>query len=70
MPKMKSHVVFFINNHNYFIAKSNVLGTWSESDQNWEAFFKRTYPEISLNHGKIFHFSENELLDFINTNKR
>jgi|TARA_B110000438_G_C15501109_1_gene515717 hypothetical protein len=69
MTKKKSHVVFFLSNNQYYIAKSNVLGTWSESDQNWEAFFKRTYPEINLEKGEIFHFSPNELLDFINTNK-
>jgi hypothetical protein len=69
MTEKKSHVVFFISNQKYFIAKSNVLGTWSENDQNWEAFFKRTYPETNVQNGEIFHFTQDELLDFINNAK-
>tara|TARA_B100000945_G_scaffold256239_1_gene213637 strand:+ start:284 stop:502 length:219 start_codon:yes stop_codon:yes gene_type:complete len=69
MTKSFTHSVFLINNDEYYISEYDVLGTWDDTDKNWEAFFKRTYPELSNKVGKILKFRNDELLDFINKNK-
>ena len=47
MGKNFTHSVYLLDNDNYFISQYDVLGTWDDTDENWEAFFKRTYPELS-----------------------
>ena len=66
MGKKFTHSVYLLDNDNYFISEYDVLGTWDDTDENWEAFFKRTYPELSNKSGKILKFENDELLDFIN----
>lgn len=66
MGKNFTHSVYLLDNDNYFISEYDVLGTWDDTDENWEAFFKRTYPELSNKSGKILKFENDELLDFIN----
>ena len=69
MEKKYSHSLYLLENNEYYISKYDVLGTWDDTDENWEAFFKRTYPELSDKSGKIFKFEPDELLDFINSLK-
>lgn len=66
MGKNFTHSVYLLDDDNYFISEYDVLGTWDDTDENWEAFFKRTYPELSNKSGKILKFENDELLDFIN----
>ena len=66
MKKTFTHSVYHVSNNEYYISEYEVLGTWDDTDENWEAFFKRTYPELSNNSGKILKFKNDELLDFIN----
>ena len=66
MGKNFTHSVYLLDDDNYFISEYDVLGTWDDTDENWEAFFKRTYPELSNKSGKILKFGNDELLDFIN----
>ena len=66
MGKNFTHSVYLLDYDNYFISEYDVLGTWDDTDENWEAFFKRTYPELSNKSGKILKFENDELLDFIN----
>ena len=66
MGKKFTHSVYLLDNDNYFVSEYDVLGTWDDTDENWEAFFKRTYPELSNKSGKILKFENDELLDFIN----
>ncbi len=60
-----THSVYFINEDEYYISKFEVIGNYEDSDQNWEAYFKRTYPKIHNKSGKVLKFNEDELLDFI-----
>ena len=66
MEKTFTHSVYHVSNNEYYISEYEVLGTWDDTDENWEAFFKRTYPELSNKSGKILKFKNDELLDFIN----
>lgn len=66
MEKTYTHSVYFISDSEYYITEYEVLGTWDDTNENWEAFFKRTYPELSNKTGKILKFQNDELLDFIN----
>lgn len=66
MEKFFTHSVYLVSNDEYYISEYEVLGTWDDTDENWEAFFKRTYPELSNKSGKILKFKNDELLDFIN----
>ena len=66
MGKNFTHSVYLLDDDNYFISEYDVLGTWDDTDENWEAFFKRTYPELSNKSGMILKFENDELLDFIN----
>ena len=66
MEKTFTHSVYHISDNEYYISEYEVLGTWDDTDENWEAFFKRTYPELSNKSGKILKFKNDELLDFIN----
>ena len=52
MNKNYTHTLYLVDNNEYYISKYDVLGTWDDTDENWEAFFKRTYPELS---DKIFN---------------
>ena len=65
MKKTFTHSVYHVSNNEYYISEYEVLGTWDDTDENWEAFFKRTYPELSNKSGKILKFQNDELLDFI-----
>ena len=47
MKKTFTHSVYHVSNNEYYISEYEVLGTWDDTDENWEAFFKRTYPELS-----------------------
>tara|TARA_B100000214_G_scaffold25319_1_gene16637 strand:+ start:55 stop:273 length:219 start_codon:yes stop_codon:yes gene_type:complete len=69
MEKKFTHSVYHVSNSEYYISEYEVLGTWDDTDENWEAFYKRTYPELSNKVGKILKFRNDELLDFINKNK-
>ena len=69
MGKKFTHSVHHVSNSEYYISEYEVLGTWDDTDENWEAFYKRTYPELSNKVGKILKFRNDELLDFINKNK-
>ena len=69
MKKNYTHSVYLTGNNEYYISKYDVLGTWDDTDENWEAFFKRTYPELGNKTGKILKFESDELLDFINSRK-
>tara|TARA_B100000579_G_scaffold77767_1_gene60317 strand:- start:510 stop:737 length:228 start_codon:yes stop_codon:yes gene_type:complete len=69
MNKNYTHTLYLVDNNEYYISKYDVLGTWDDTDENWEAFFKRTYPELSDKNGKILKFKSDELLDFINSLK-
>ena len=69
MNKNYTHALYLVDNNEYFISKYDVIGTWDDTDENWEAFFKRTYPELSDKNGKILKFESDELLDFINSLK-
>ncbi|MBK65892.1 MAG: hypothetical protein CL769_02960 [Chloroflexi bacterium] len=69
MNKNYTHTLYLVDNNEYYISKYDVLGTWDDTDENWEAFFKRTYPELSDKNGKILKFESDELLDFINSLK-
>ena len=66
MKKTFTHSVYHVSNNEYYISEYEVLGSWDDTDENWEAFFKRTYPELSNKSGKILKFKNDELLDFIN----
>ena len=66
MEKKFTHSVYHVSDNEYYISEYEVLGTWDDTDENWEAFFKRTYPELSNKSGKILKFQNDELLDFIN----
>ena len=66
MEKTFTHSVYHISDNEYYISEYEVLGAWDDTDENWEAFFKRTYPELSNKSGKILKFQNDELLDFIN----
>ena len=66
MKKTFTHSVYHVSNNEYYISEYEVLGTWDDTDENWEAFFKRTYPELSNKSGKILKFNKDELLAFIN----
>ena len=66
MEKTFTHSVYFISDSEYYISEYEVLGAWDDTNENWEAFFKRTYPELSNKTGKILKFQNDELLDFIN----
>ena len=69
MNKNYTHTLYLVDNNEYYISKYDVIGTWDDTDENWEAFFKRTYPELSDKNGKILKFESDELLDFINSLK-
>ena len=69
MNKNYTHTLYLVDNNEYYISKYDVLGTWDDTDENWEAFFKRTYPELSDKNGKLLKFESDELLDFINNLK-
>ena len=66
MKKTFTYSVYQVSKSEYYISEYEVLGTWDDTDENWEAFFKRTYPELSNKSGKILKFQNDELLDFIN----
>ena len=66
MEKVFTHCVYLVTNDEYYISEYDVLGTWDDTDENWEAFYKRTYPELSNRAGKVLKFQNAELLDFIN----
>tara|TARA_S200000501_G_scaffold303836_1_gene291731 strand:+ start:291 stop:518 length:228 start_codon:yes stop_codon:yes gene_type:complete len=66
MEKFFTHSVYLVSNDEYYISEYEVLGTWDDTKENWEAFFKRTYPELSNKSGKVLKFQNDELLDFIN----
>ena len=66
MENKFTHSVYLVSDNEYYISEYEVLGTWDDTDENWEAFFKRTYPELSNKSGKILKFQNDELLDFIN----
>ena len=66
MENKFTHSVYLVSDNEYYISEYEVLGTWDDTDENWEAFFKRTYPELSNKSGKILKFKNDELLDFIN----
>ena len=66
MDNKVTHSVYHVSDNEYYISEYEVLGTWDDTDENWEAFFKRTYPELSNKSGKILKFQNDELLDFIN----
>ena len=54
MKKTFTHSVYHVSNNEYYISEYEVIGTWDDTDENWEAFFKRTYPELSNKSGKIW----------------
>ena len=66
MKKTFTYSVYQVSKSEYYISEYEVLGTWDDTDENWEAFFKRTYPELSNKSGKVLKFKNDELLDFIN----
>ena len=66
MEKKFTHSVYHVSNSEYYISEYEVLGTWDDTCLLCEAFFKRTYPELSNKSGKILKFQNDELLDFIN----
>tara|TARA_Y100000996_G_scaffold278122_1_gene219253 strand:+ start:289 stop:516 length:228 start_codon:yes stop_codon:yes gene_type:complete len=66
MEKFFTHSLYLVSNDEYYISEYEVLGTWDDTDENWEAFYKRTYPELSNKAGKVLKFQNDELLDFIN----
>ena len=66
MENKFTHSVYLVSDNEYYISEYEVLGTWDDTDENWEAFFKRTYPELSNKSGKILKFQNDELLYFIN----
>ena len=66
MDNKFTHSVYIVNDNEYYISEYEVLGTWDDTNENWEAFFKRTYPELSNKSGKVLKFHNDELLDFIN----
>ena len=66
MKKTFTYSVYQVSKSEYYISEYEVLGSWDDTDENWEAFFKRTYPELSNKSGKVLKFKNDELLDFIN----
>ena len=65
MEKTFTHSVYHVSNNEYYISEYEVLGTWDDTNENWEAFFKRTYPELSNKTGKIL---EGALSPFLTLN--
>ena len=41
MKKTFTHSVYHVSNNEYYISEYEVLGTWDDTDENWEAFFQK-----------------------------
>ena len=40
MENKFTHSVYHVSDNEYYISEYEVLGTWDDTDENWEAFLK------------------------------